>query len=88
MPGLDLAIGMTPVLIAAAWAGLRGCPASRWIALGLVVSLGAGAVYALELGLHSWFNHIDVAHVLLMITVAFVFHGIHRPWQAGIPGAA
>jgi hypothetical protein len=88
VPGVNLAVGMTPVLIAAAWAGLRGCPASLWIALGLVVSLGAGAVYALGTGLNPWFNHIDVAHVLLMMTVAFVFRGIHRPWRAGFPGTS
>jgi predicted outer membrane repeat protein len=35
-----------------------------------------GAVYALEVAPSPWFSHVDVAHVLLGLTVALVFQGV------------
>jgi hypothetical protein len=76
VPALDLALGMGPVLVVETIAALRGRDASRWIAGGLGIALAGGAVYALEVGPSPWFNHVDVAHVLLGLTVALVFQGV------------
>jgi hypothetical protein len=76
VPALDLALGMGPVLVVETIAALRGRDASRWIAGGLGVALAGGAVYALEVAPSPWFSHVDVAHVLLGLTVALVFQGV------------
>lgn len=88
VPGLHLALGMPPILVAASWSALRGCRASRWTAAGLLIALGAGVVYALEVGLNAWFNHLDVAHLLLGCTVALMFVGFHLPQRDPRPEIA
>lgn len=77
---VHMSVGMIPLLAAATRAAARGCRASGWIAVGLAVAMAGGVAYALRVGVSPWFNHVDVAHVLLAVTVAFVFVGAHAPW--------
>lgn len=51
----------------------RGPQIGKWILAGSVASAGAGVVQQANLGLHKQFNHNDVAHVLFMVAVYFLY---------------
>jgi hypothetical protein len=82
------AAGLMPVIPAEAWAACRpgGCgtrlaadpprASGAWVAGGLVVALLTGLVYGLPVSLGRWFNHIDLAHVLMGASYFSIFTGV------------
>ena len=49
-----------------------------WIAYGIVVLFLTGIVHATKYSFHRYFNDLDIAHVLLMITFSMFFVGVKR----------
>ncbi len=47
-----------------------------WIAYGIVVLFITAAVNVSKLTLHKYFNHLDLAHVLIMINLSVMFVGV------------
>jgi hypothetical protein len=81
-PGMTFLIGATvvglvPVLVTE---GLhrRERPGAVWVSAGLFVSISSGLVYVFDVSPHPWFNHIDVAHVIMGVSLAMIFVGVRN----------
>jgi hypothetical protein len=61
----NTAAGLLPVIGMEARAFLRGYRGAGWIAGGLSVSIITGAVYATQISVGPWLNHVDIAHLLM-----------------------
>lgn len=70
------AVGLLPVIVAEAAARLRGDRCGAHVAAGLIVSMLTGLVYGFELTLGRWFNHIDLAHVLMGVSFYLILTGV------------
>lgn len=66
-------VGLGYVLGSALVAARRGSRAARATAQGLLVGLVAAVAYLARLGPASWFDHVDVAHVLAMLAVVLLY---------------
>jgi hypothetical protein len=62
---VNTAVGLLPVIGMEARAFHRGHPGSGWIAGGLSILIITAAVYAAELSVGSWLNHVDIAHLMM-----------------------
>lgn len=49
-----------------------------WIAYGIAVLFVTAGVNLAKLSLHDYFNHLDLAHVLIMINLYLMFTGVKR----------
>ncbi len=72
------AVGLLPVIFAEAAARLRGDRYGAHVAAGLIVSMLTGLVYGFELVLGRWFNHIDLAHVLMGVSFYLILAGVRH----------
>ncbi|MGD8322262.1 MAG: hypothetical protein PVJ02_17560, partial [Gemmatimonadota bacterium] len=70
-----MALGLVPVIVVEGRAGWRGAVPARFVAGGLILSLGTGLVYLVRLSPSRWFNHIDVAHTLMAVSFHLLFLG-------------
>jgi hypothetical protein len=52
--------------------------ASRFISLGILISFLTAIVHATKFSLHLFFNHNDIAHLLLTLSLLLVFVGVNR----------
>lgn len=77
-------IGLVPVVVAESLAAARGSTASARVAWGLGVSLFTGVVYVGGFSLGPWFNHVDIAHVLMGSSFWLLVRGA-RPGERGRP---
>ena len=69
------AVGLIPVIIAEALSYRRGISRGMWVAGGLTISMMTGLVYVFGLSLGRWFNHIDIAHVLMGVSFYLILRG-------------
>ena len=46
--------------------------------MGLAISIGSGLVYVVRVSLGPWFNHIDIAHVIMSGSLLLVLIGVRR----------
>ncbi len=76
---LDTALGLVPVTLAEWAAFRRGQRSAGWVAGGVAFSSSAALVYLLNVPSHTWFDHRDLAHVLMMVTLLLIFQGVRRP---------
>ena len=51
---------------------------SRLIASGIIILFFSGLVNALKVSIHPYFNHIDIAHVLVMFNLSVMYFGVKR----------
>jgi hypothetical protein len=74
---LNTAIGLLPVIIHEALhrGDVRG---AKLVAIGLSLSIFTGVVYLAGLSAGSWFNHIDIAHVVMLLSFALVYRGARQ----------
>jgi hypothetical protein len=69
-------VGFLMVLYIHALSGRKyGNRASAWIALGIMVSFLTAIIYTLKISINQWFNFKDIAHVIMMISISFIFYG-------------
>jgi len=60
----------------------RGASSGPWTLAGLGVSLFTGVVYVGHISMGVWFNHIDLAHVLMGISFWLMVRGAEGPHAA------
>lgn len=72
---VNTALGLVPVIAAEVHAWRRGSSGAGWIVTGLGISLLTGAVYVTGVSLGRWFNHVDIAHVLMGVSFFLIGSG-------------
>ena len=61
---------------------------SRIIALSVCFASIAAITYTTKIGLHTWFNHLDVSHTVMAISLYFFYRGtLHLGQQVEWPGS-
>ena len=70
------ALGLIPVIVVEETAARPGHTTGVWIARGLSLSMLTGAVYVVGFSFGPWFNHIDVAHVLMGGSFYLILRGV------------
>ena len=78
------AVGLLPVIAVEAVARWRGDGDGARVAVGLIVSMLTGLVYALELSLGRWFNHVDLAHALMGVSFYLILVGVRSATPARV----
>lgn len=73
------AIGLLAVPLVELRAWLRGSRGAGWMFDGFAISSLTGVVYVARVSAGPWFNHIDLAHVLIAFGLACIFRGV-RTW--------
>ncbi len=75
------AMGLMPVLLANIIACRFAYAGSGCIAAGLLLSFFTGLIYVLQLSIGPWFTHVDIAHIVMMASLALISYGIklHPP---------
>ncbi len=53
----------------------RAARARRWLLVGLGVSIAAGVLLALKIGLHESFNHNDLFHCIMLFSLYAYYRG-------------
>lgn len=74
---INTSIALIPALIIY-FADARQDRSSLWIAFGIIILFVTGVVNAVKLCLHTYFNHLDLAHVLIMINLWMMFTGVRN----------
>ena len=80
----NTALGLLPVMAVEAARLRRGPSHGAWTLGGLGVSLFTGVVYVGNISLGVWFNHIDLAHVLMGISFWLMVRGARGPRAAAV----
>lgn len=72
---IDCALGLIPVMIF----HLKSRDEDdKLIGYGIMVSFLTGIVHGTKLSLHTYFNHNDIAHVLIMISLYLMYKGAKK----------
>lgn len=74
---IDSALGLFPIMIVHFIDAKRNNN-NLWIAFGIVVLCITAVVHATKLSFHTYFNHLDLAHVLIIINLSLIFVGVKR----------
>lgn len=80
----NTAIGLIPVIIAEAGAARRGADGGAPVAGGLALSILSGLVYLGGISPSPWFNHIDVAHLVMGASFELLRRGARVPGRAAV----
>ena len=54
----------------------RNDSGSKYILLGILLSFFSILVHSLRFSLHEWFNYKDISHVIMLISMHFIYRGI------------
>jgi len=49
---------------------------SVWIAFGILVSFISIVIHSLKLSISDWFNHKDISHVIVLVSIVFMVKGV------------
>lgn len=74
---LDNAIGLIPVLILHL-KNRKQAEGYKGIANGILISFLTGIVHGTKLTFHAYFNFNDIAHVLIMISLYYIYSGVKK----------
>lgn len=72
----NAAAGLVPVMVAERLAFRRGHSGAGWVFWGLAFFLLPALVHLLEVEIHPWFDHHDLAHVLMMVGLFLIYRGV------------
>ncbi len=79
---LNSTVGFLMVLYIHALSGKKyGNRPAGWIALGITVSFLTAIIYTLKISVNDWFNFKDLAHVIMMVSICFIFYGVGLSWH-------
>jgi len=59
----------------------RKVPGSGWIAFGIIVSFLSIITHSLKLKVNDWFNHKDISHLIMAISLLLIFKGVQLKLQ-------
>ena len=74
---INTAVALIPIMILH-FINSKVIKANLWIAWGIVVLFATAFVNATKLTLHDYFNHLDLAHVLIMVNLVCMYTGVRR----------
>lgn len=74
---INTAVALIPVMVLHFMTS-RLIKPNLWIAFGILVLFATAFVNAAKLSIHDYFNHLDLAHVLIMINITCMFIGVKR----------
>ena len=74
---IDGIVGMIPVMIIH-FMDAKKARSSYWIAYGIAVLFVSAIVNITKFSFHAYFNHLDIAHVLVMINLGVMYVGVKR----------
>ena len=72
------AMGLIPVLLANIVAWRFAYAGSGWIAAGLLLSFFTGLIYVLQVSITPWLTHVDISHIVMMVSLVLISIGIGR----------
>lgn len=72
---VNAGMGLVPLLLTETFFFLRGDRAGGWIVSGFTVGCLTGAVYLSGFSPSPWFNHVDLAHMVLMAVLLLLWRG-------------
>ncbi|GEM_PF-516628 len=49
---------------------------SGWIAAGILVSFLSIVTHSIKLSMHDWFNHKDISHIIMAISLIVIYKGV------------
>jgi hypothetical protein len=79
---INSTLGFLMVLYIHALSGKKyGNRPAGWIAAGITISFMTAIVYTLKLSFNQWFNFKDIAHVIMMVSICFIFYGVAMAYQ-------
>lgn len=55
---------------------------NEWLIIGVLVSFIPIIVHSTHLSLHKWFNHKDLAHVFMILSLILIYKGLYLNVQA------
>lgn len=51
---------------------------NEWLIIGVLVSFIPIIIHSMHLSLHKWFNHKDLAHVFMIISLIIIYKGLYQ----------
>jgi hypothetical protein len=63
----------------------RGFAGSAYIAGGILISFLSIVVHSLKWSLHEWFNYKDISHIIMLISLMFIYKGVTIKMRKVIP---
>lgn len=74
---INTAVALIPIMVIH-FLGAKKVKSNLWIAYGIIVLFATAFVNAAKLTIHDYFNHLDLAHVLIMINLTCMYIGVKR----------
>lgn len=56
---------------------------SNWIAIGILVSFLSIVTHSVKLSLNDWFNHKDISHVIMALSLIIIYKGVNLKVVSG-----
>lgn len=78
---INTALGLVPIMLLHFKAAQRK-KENLWIAYGIAVLFATAAVNGIKITIHTYFNHLDLAHLLIMVNISLMFIGVKRKASA------
>lgn len=83
---IALVVGMVPIMILH-FLDAKNEKASALVAYGILISFLTAIVHASKFSLHVYFNHLDIAHIFIMINLSVMYVGINRKQKTTVVSA-
>lgn len=73
---IHIALCLVPIMIYYIFHGAKGKKAEMLVAAGIIVSVMTAVVHTFKLSFGQWFNHNDISHVLIIISLVLMYRGV------------
>jgi hypothetical protein len=73
---INSALGLIPVMLMHFSDTNKKDNASKWIAYGILISFLTAIVHVGKIGVSKYFNHLDIAHILIIINLSVMYKGV------------
>jgi hypothetical protein len=70
---INTALGLIPVMVL--HLRLQRSAADKMLAYGIMISFLTVIVHGFKISMHAYFNHNDLAHILIMVSLWFMYKG-------------
>ena len=74
---LNAVVGMIPVMVLL-FMDSKKEKSSLWIASGFTILILSAIIFITKYALHKYFNHIDISHVIMMISLWMIYKGTKK----------
>ena len=73
---INSALGLIPVMIMHFSDVNKKDNASKWVASGILISFLTAIIHVGKIGVSKYFNHLDIAHILMIINLSVMYKGV------------